>query len=132
MSTVNVNEQVQDNGHDSASEEAKAAPEPPKAKRSPTYHVFELQTLLRVADATEADGTVDRFTVESKGVKAWVQIAENVQAATDRLAIVSVIGTEEKPVEGFDAKRRMRPHWAPLIAEYEPRTRTRKVHEDWA
>ncbi len=131
MSTLPVNEKVQDNGHDSASDDAKAAPEPPKPKRSPTYHVFEHQVLARVVTENEVEGGKETVRVVEQ-VGAWVLIAKDVKGATDRKAIESVIGTAEEPCEGFDTKRRLGQFWAPLVVEFEPRKRKREVSEGWA
>lgn len=88
-------------------------------KRSPRYHVFEMRTL-------------DPITLDDRiahPLKAWVQIGENVSGATDRKAIEAVIGTNENPVEGFDADRRLLPHVAVLTRHWTPRTRKRVVSQ---
>lgn len=95
-----------------------AQTDPARARRDATYMVFEK---LTVTD--ERDG---------KRVGAWTLIATRVKAPTDSHAILEVIGTHDEPVEGFDAKRRMLPHWAVLVRDYRPRERKAVTTEDWA
>ncbi len=97
-------------------------------KRSPTYHVFERQTLARVEAVVEEGASTGHVRVKDE-VSAWVLIASVVAGATDRKAIASVIGTHENPVEGFDAERRLLPHVAVLTCHWRVRERTRTVNE---
>ncbi len=153
MTTLPINEKVQDNGHDSASDAAakaeaerlaeeraaaeKAAAEEAKRRRSPVYHVFEGCQMLHVADVLDAlgdspGGTAIATTLRGKAVPAWVPVKHKVNGATDRKAIESVIGTAEDPVDGFDEKRRLHKFVAVLTRHWEPRKRKRTVTEDWA
>ncbi len=100
-------------------------------KRSPTYHVFERQTLARVEAVVEEGASTGHVRVKDE-VSAWVLIASVVAGATDRKAIASVIGTAEDPRNDFDAKRRTGDFCAVLTRHWQPRKRKRVVTEDWA
>ncbi len=146
MSTVNVNETLPDNGHDSASEEARdvelrrieaesAAMADERRKRSPKYHVFEECPMVHVAEVSRLfreGGVTNAPNLKPVTVLACVKIAPNVNGATDRKAIESVIGTADKPIEGFDDKRRLGLFVAVLTRHWTPRKRKRTVTEDWA
>ena len=96
-------------------------------KRSPVYHVFELQRLLAVDDPDDLE-----TGGQTEYVEAWVQIGGHVNANTDRKAIEEVIGTAEDPMPNFDEDRRLGTFVAVLTRHWEPRKRKRVVHEDWA
>ncbi len=144
MSTIDVNEKLPDNGHDSASEEAREAEadrseaartEAESRKRSPVYHVFEDCPMVHVADVLDALGNSSgdvAAALKGKAVRAWVPVRHAVLGATDRKAIEAVIGTAENPIDGFDEKRRLHKFVAVLTRHWEPRKRKRTVTEDWA
>ena len=89
-------------------------------RRSPVYMVFELRKMK--------DDRDDNATA----IAAWVIVGHKVKGATDRKAIEAVIGTAEKPVEGFDDKRRLGTFVAVLTRHWQPPKRKRVVPEDWA
>ncbi len=147
MTTLDVNEKLPDNGHDSASEQARdeelrrieaesAAMADERRKRSPVYHVFEDCPMVHAAAAVEALKAAGLSSAENEvkrlTVRAWVPVQHKVNGATDRKAIESVIGTAENPVDGFDEKRRLHKFVAVLTRHWEPRKRKRTVTEDWA
>jgi hypothetical protein len=145
MSTVPISEPIPDNGHDSASQAAKAAEA--KRTRQPVYNVFEyaeafspqdlhrcLSDLAARAGLEDGSRLVQEIYEEAMRVVCggWFVLVSDVNGATDRKAIEAVIGTQEDPVEGFDAVRRLGVFCAVLTRHWEPRQRTRTVTEGWA
>ncbi len=85
-------------------------PDGGRRRRNPVYHVFEL---IKVKHAEPGGAIPDLAATPGK---AWVQIGEDISAATDTDAIAQVAGTDESVLDG-------RTFWAPLVKDYRPRTR---------
>ena len=90
-------------------------------ERNPVYAVFELRTLIEGGPLTPIEAPADGTVVElqettADPIDAWVLIASEVQAPSDKEAIA--LATAGRPAE-----ERRGTFWAPLQRYVRPRKR---------